>query len=267
MFVVDVGPAASVSGSSPPILLLHGLLATHFSFEAIIPLLARSRRVVAVDLLGCGDSDRPLPRDVENYSIAWLAERILELCTILELPAFDVVGHDLGGAIAVNMAASDPDRVRRLALLAPIVFGLTFAFDGLLEIETALGVEVFMRVFRRADLRRMIALGTSEPERVDETEVDVYWDRLARRGGREAAHAMMGQVRSMPDLRDKLRSVAPPTAIIWGDRDRIVSVAEAERLVALLPRTPRLTVLEGCGHNPAREQPHEVARLVLAHCE
>lgn len=260
VFVVDVGPGAG-GATLPPLLLVHGLFTTHYAFAKLIPVLATTRRVVAVDLPGCGDSDHPHPQIADDYSADWLAETCLHTMGVLGIETFDVLGHDYGGAVAITMASRFRRAVRRLAVLDAVALSLSLPLGGTLGIAPSLGVEVFRRTLRRADLRKFLVQGLSTPELLDECDVDVYWDRLGRRGARQATHAMLTQLSEMVRLRERLGSLELPTRIIWGDRDELVPLRQGQRLEQLIEGA-RLDVIEGCGHNPAFERPDEVARAV-----
>jgi len=132
--------------------------------------------------------------------------------------------------------------------------------EGKLAMLPRLGPYVFKTLYRRADLWRYLGSVMSTPELVDETAVNVYWDRLSRDGGREAAYAMLGHLTTLAWLRPRLSDVAAQTLVVWGDRDRLMPVSEGERLVELLPDAT-LQVVDGCGHAVPEERPQELLTL------
>lgn len=264
VFVCDVGPGPK-GDLEPPLVMLHGLFACNCAFYPLVPLLASQRRIVALDLPGCGDSDHPPPEVAQGYAVGWLAEAARQALGAVGVERCDLLGHDLGGAVAVVMAADVPDRVRRLVLVDPLVSATSLPLEGTLALASALGASLFRAAVRRSDLRRVLARGFSAPELLPETMVDIYWDRLGRQGGWEAAHAMLGQVGHLEKLGERISRVRAPTLVVWGDRDAIVSPEEGERLVERLIDA-RLEVLDGCGHHAPHEQPESLAALVRAHC-
>lgn len=266
VFVVDVGPDPAANLEEPPLLLVHGLLTTHYVFDRLIPRLATGRRILAVDLPGAGDSDRPPPRHAEDYSPEDLSTRLFALLDFLEVQVVDLFGHDYGGNIAFVMATTTPDRVRRLMLCAPLLLHPRVPYEGPLAIAANLGAEVFRRTVRRADLQRVLAQAACSPELADESELHVFWDRLGRDGGREATHAMLTQLSGVVRMRERFAELRTPTLLVWGDRDRIVGPEQGARLAELLPGPPDLVLIEGSGHNPARERPEILARHIEDHC-
>lgn len=261
VYAVDRGPA---EGEAVPLVLLHGLLVTHHAFRAIIEPLAAQRRVIALDLPGCGESDRPPPAVADDYSLSWMAARVAEALSELGVQRCDLVAHSFGGAVAVQLAAARVGLVRRMALIDAVVFPMELPFEGKMALLPRLGPFLFEQLYRRADLRRYLARVFSSPHRLDERAVDVYWDRLGRDGGREAAYAMLRQMTRLGPLRDHLASIEVPTLVVWGDHDSLMSVATGKRLAELLPNG-RLEVVEGCGHAVAEEQPAALVKLLLEH--
>ncbi len=262
VFACDVhSPATDIE--RPPIVLLHGLFLSHHAFSRVIPRIASGRRVVALDLPGCGDSDRPSAAQVDDYSFEWMADAIAATLEALGVSAATVVGHDLGGTLALVLASKHPHRVRETVLLSPLALTVSLPLPGALAIGPSLGLEVFRRTLRRADFVRFLQQGLSTPELLDERDAHVFWDRLCRWGGREAAYAMLAQLPSVVRLRDRFAEVSVPCTLVWGDRDRIVPPEHSARLAALLPDA-REVLIDGCGHNPAYEQPAEVAAVLDA---
>ncbi len=261
IYVVDRGPR---DGAAPPLLLLHGLLVTHHSFREIIDPLAADRRVLALDLPGCGESDRPPPDRAEGYALSWIAACIEEVLGALEIDRVDLVAHSFGGAVALHLATRRPRAVRRLVLVDTVVFPMELPLEGKLALLPRLGPFVFKQLYRRTDLRRYLSKVFSTPELLDERAVDVYWDRLGRDGGRETAYAMLEQMTRLDALSERLGRVEAPTLVVWGDRDRLMPVGIGERIVELLPQAA-LAVVEGCGHAVAEERPGALLELLREH--
>ncbi len=289
LWVQDLGPElAHTSEGAPPILLLHSILLTGWDFRFIAdPLAQAGRRVLAPDLFGCGNSDRPAPADASGYGFEWHAELLVTMLASMGIEEIDLLGHGYGGSVAIHLARllARPrarTRVRRLILLAPYCLAVEapIALPGPMpRMRRAwrwIGFSplVFRTAFRRADLRRFLrrSLSTVEllerPEFVD--DVDVYWDRLCRDGGLEAVEAMLEQLDALhDDARDGVRerlhsamaSLVVPTMVVWGDRDSIVPTPLAEPTLALLADA-ELRIIEGCGHAPQRERPKALLRVL-----
>ncbi|WP_375386907.1 alpha/beta fold hydrolase [uncultured Amnibacterium sp.] len=119
---------ARIGGDGPPVLLLHGYPQTHLAWHAAAPLLARSCRVVVVDLPGYGRSFRPVPApDHRPHSKRALAADLGQVMTALGHERFAVAGHDRGGRVGYRMALDAPDRVAALAVLDVVPTGDVWA--------------------------------------------------------------------------------------------------------------------------------------------
>jgi pimeloyl-ACP methyl ester carboxylesterase len=253
--------------AGPPLLLLHGMLVTSHVFVRLIPELSRDFQVLAPDLPGTGDSDRPPPILCHGYSARWLAGAVLEMLDAIACERVDIVGHSWGGAVAACLVDAAPERVRRLVLVDPTVFEMPVPIEGRLAQVPGLGPYVFKNWYRRAELRRYLGRAFSSEMLVDEGDVDIYWDRLARSGGREAAHAMLMQLMNpdaMGAMIPRLRGLVAPTLVVWGDRDQIVPREHAQRVTDTIPGA-QLRWIEGCGHSPAEERPEALASLIREH--
>ena len=261
VFAVDRGPEG---GERLPLVLVHGLLVTHHEFRGVIDALAMDRRVIALDLPGCGESDRPDPDDADGYSLAWLAERVHEALGALGVLQCDLLAHSLGGAVAVELCTSVPQLVRRLVLVDAVAFPTELPLEGRMALLPRLGPFLWKQLYRRSELKRHLQRVMSTPELLDERAVDVYWDRLGRDGGREAAYAMLQQMTRLEPMMEKLPKVVAPTLVVWGDRDALMPVETGERLCRLIPGA-RLAVVEGCGHAVPEERPEVLVELVRGH--
>ncbi|MCY1007501.1 alpha/beta fold hydrolase [Nannocystis pusilla] len=107
----------------------------------------------------------------------------------------------------------------------------------------------------------------ADPTRLGEDDLDLYWDRLARTGGREAAYAMLTQLANderMAGMLPRLKALTCDTLVIWGERDAIVPREHAERLREAI-RGADLQWVDGCGHAVAEERPAALTTLVREH--
>ena len=236
---------ARVEGEGvPPLVLLHGAEADAAMWDPYMGELALRRRVYALDLPGSGSSEPAADADCSPGGLAgWLG-------AFLDAEGHrrcDLMGHSLGGSIALRVAAHSPERVRRLiavspAHLAPAVPAFAEAAEELL-VSVAAGTAEEPRVralLAKAYRRKETAPAIREGAR--------YWMRpgvglFLRNGGVEAA------TRIPPEM---LASLAVPTMVVWGSRDRSFPVAGAREAVELVPGC-RFVVLEGAGHSPFEE--------------
>ena len=290
LWVEDTGPDQHGSVERPVVLLLHSLLVTGWDFRQLAEAYALGgQRVLAPDLFGCGNSDRPEALDTAGYGFGWHAELLARMLDRLAVTHVDIIAHGYGASIATHLArrlerdsAQHGASLRRLVLVAPHMLPVEapIALPGpmprLRRAWDWVGFAplVFRTVFRRADLRRFLRRSLSTPELLDRPplhdDVDVYWDRLCRTGGLEATQAMLEQLDelhlgTLDGVRDRLheaaRSLRSPTMLVWGDRDYINPTRLAEPSCALYADA-QLRVIEGCGHAPHRERPDALMQVI-----
>ncbi len=243
----------------PPLVLIHGLMGSSQDFEFIQPQLASDRTVIAVDLIGFGLSDKS--SDL-NYSKKSMAEMIAGLMNRLGHDQFDVLGHSMGGEVALHLALDHGDKVSRLILLdsAGLSTSSTPA-HGSEGPRMARSPMVIDLVFKNTFLEKTVfrnSLHDPKPYMPLAFEKLYYFvekippQTLARFIADSDSGAISGRI----------HEISQPTQIIWGEQDRIIPVAQAEALHRQVPES-RLDIITECGHLPYLEQPEELTRLIL----
>jgi len=260
LHVVDHG-----AGPGLPILLLHGLPTTSYLWRDVQRDMEHTHRTFAPDLLGLGCSERP---PAGRYDLASQAELMLRLLDRLGLDRAAVVGHDIGGGVAVHLAALAPDRVAALVLVDtplhadtwPVASVASLIAPGLGEAQTAMLrlLPVAGRRYLGLQLGRSLASG-----RMDEAVLDRYADPLLTRDG---ARGVLSLVRAMDPaaVESALRLVAvqqPPTLVMWGEEDVWHGPAYGRRLVDDLPGALWVPVPDA-GHLLPEDRPERVAEEI-----
>jgi pimeloyl-ACP methyl ester carboxylesterase len=259
-----------VAGEGPVILLVHGLLDSSRTWRKLAPALALGHTVIAPDLLGHGESDGPAAVD---YSLGGHAGILRDLLDELGHRRVTVVGHSLGGGIAMTFAYHYPERVERLALISS--GGLGRGVSPALRAATLPGAGACMRtvgarpvVAAGRGLAALLAsLGLRHPARVA-LEVVRTLDRLGDSGRRGA---FLNTVRAVIDghgqkvsALDRLDMIADvPLLVVWGTHDRVIPVEHAELVQESLPGA-EVVVLDGIGHTPHLTQPAFVGERLAA---
>jgi pimeloyl-ACP methyl ester carboxylesterase len=254
---LDVGAARP--GGPPPLVLLHGIGADHREWALSLAMLARKRRVLAFDLLGHGKSDKPSGPGVV-YRVRFLAEAVAAGIEALPDPPgrVDLLGHSLGGAVAMEVARRHPRLVRRLVLVDAAGLPLERAIDPL-----AASLPFVPGSFE--DSRRLLA--TSVNNRFLSHPLVALAASLYK-GRRRNRPQLLRLVASMASGEDAARPrdlarIPHETLVLWGDGDRIFPLATGRALARALPAA-RLEVLPRCGHVPPTERPVAFARRVVA---
>jgi EmrB/QacA subfamily drug resistance transporter len=256
------------AGSGPVLLLVHGLLEDSLTWRKLAPALALGHKVVAVDLLGHGESDGPADVDYSLAGHVWMLRDVLDA---LGHERVTVVGHSLGGAIALAFAGFFPERVERLVLLAPGGFGREvhpllrlMAMPGSGPALRACAGRVPRALLRaaRGALRRLGANGAARGA----SELYRVLVALADSSGRSA---FMRSLRTVIDRRgqsatalDRLSVFAQfPMLLLWGTADRVIPVSHGLAAAERLPDA-QLVLLDGVGHVPHITQASFIAQRI-----
>jgi len=250
------------AGSGPPLLLIHGIVGSAEIWRRNIPALAAQRTVYALDLLGMGRSDRVpgLTAGLEDT-----VRRVLATMDALGLAHADIVAASHGGAVAMMAAALAPARVKSMVLFAP-ANPYSTKTDWMVRLYSSAPGAVMApfapRLPRRIHswaLNRMFGSAA----RVPPDCLDIYRNTLRVPG---TIPHVLAIVRCWFAEMEKLRNALPrlastPTLLVWGDKDRVVSLASGRRLEQEL--RAELVVFKGGGHLVFEEFAHESNRLMV----
>jgi pimeloyl-ACP methyl ester carboxylesterase len=252
--------AVQEAGTGPPLVLLHGLATSGVIWLPATAQLARSRRVIAVDLPGFGHSAAAGP----GFELRAVADRIARgLAARGVRGPYDLVGHSLGGLVAAALAGTRPRSVGRLVLVAPAGLAelppiavnlLARAATPVLAARRRLAPLVDLPLARRALLSFAAADGTL----IAPGQARLMVEASGQASRTADALVTVGET----DLLRLLASVQAPVGAIWGDADRTIPPSHAERLLAARPSV-RLEIVPGGGHVVMAERPQAFARALL----
>lgn len=247
----DGNPAA------PPLVLLHGLSCSSTWWAAVVPTLARQRRVIRIDLLGHGHSDKPR----QGYTVERHAALVAGVLDSLRIDSAIVVGHSMGALVATAMAEQRPDLVGGLADLdEPARFEhLTFPLLARLYVKPLIGPLMHRMAThrsRRFGLRSLFAAGFEVPDALVTEQRAATYPALV--------HSYRGLERWMRKraVDERLARARIPVLIIWGEDSRLVAPA-ARGVDYENVATARVVRIASVGHSPQLEAPAKTARLLL----
>lgn len=247
------------AGRGPAVLLIHGIGDSSDTWRDLIPVLARDHTVIAPDLLGHGRSDKPRA----DYSVAAYANGMRDLLTVLDVEHATVVGHSLGGGVAMQFAYQYPERCERLVVVSS--GGVSREVNALLRMASlplaALCLPLLSLPLARSTGRSVLrALEALDNDLGRDSEdllriFDALPDATARRAFNRTLHAVVdwrGQVITMLDRCYLTRGM--PTMLVWGDRDAVIPYEHARMAHAAMPGS-RLETFAGAGHFPHHTDP------------
>ncbi|MEP6680155.1 MAG: alpha/beta hydrolase [Chloroflexota bacterium] len=229
------------AGPGEPILFVHGHHGTHHAWDGVIRALPPAHHALAVDLRGSGGSDKP----AVGYAPADYAGDLRHAADALGIGPFTLVGYSLGGVAAVETALEEPERIRRLVLVA------VAALDGLSPDRPPPQHPRPSRATRRAGLVSMMARSLSESVIEQLLDDEESWTREASQGAIEGLRPL--------HLGRRLHELRMPSMVVVGDRDRLLP---SNRSAAALLPDARLQVYTDASHLLPMERPAELAALI-----
>ena len=253
------------AGSGETLLLIHGMAGSSETWRAVIPQLAKKYRVIAPDMLGHGQSDKPRG----DYSLGAFAVWLRDLLDELGVTRATIVGQSLGGGVAMQFVYQHPDYCQRLVLISSGGLGPDVGWT--LRLLSAPGAELILPVIAPKPVLNvgnklrswLSAAGIQSPRGAE------IWSAYSSLSDSQTRHAFLRTLRSVVDYRGQAVSALNrlhltsqlPTMAIWGDKDQIIPVDHAYAAQAARPGS-RLEVLAGVGHFPHVERPTDVVDLI-----
>jgi pimeloyl-ACP methyl ester carboxylesterase len=258
--VVDVGGTAIhylVAGpiAAPRVVFIHGLGGSYETWSLNLPAFAERFRICALDLVGAGSSDKP----ALDYSVPSLADFLARFLDALgkDWQRVSLVGHSLGGAIALAFASRYPGLVERLVLVDSAGLGPEINGEVLNLMRTSPSTEGI-----RAELTHFFA----HPGLVQQALVEQLYQQRVQPGAHEAllatAEAAFGGNQQRLDLQGALQSLPNEVLIVWGNADGVIPATHAQK-ARLTPKS-KVEVFENCGHCPHIERAEEFNQLAAS---
>ncbi len=248
-------------GEGPAVLFVHGLAGSWQNWLENIPHVARSHRVVAVDLPGFGYSEM----SAQDISITGYAHALDGVCAQLGIERTAVVGNSMGGFVGADMALAHPDRVSHLVLVSAAVMWNELRrarpLATLARVTQAYGAVLATQWRRAAARRRVRELALRQvvrhPRRIPP---ELAYEQVVHVGSPEGFGAALDALFSYR-LRDRLPEITAPTLVVWGADDQLVSVKDAHTIAELIPGS-RTEIFEDTGHVAMLERPGRFNGLV-----
>jgi len=259
-----------MAGEGPALLMIHGIAGSSRAWREVMPTLARHYTVIAPDLIGHGQSDKP----VGDYSLGAYAGGMRDLLGVLGVERATMVGQSFGGGVALQLAYQHPECCERLVLVDS--GGLGREVSWVLRLMTLPGTELIMPALfpsmvreRGNDISRMLHRRGVRMGRIGE-----MWSAYASLTKSANRQAFVRTIRAVIDpggqtvsALDRLYLAAQlPTLIVWGKNDTIIPVSHAHAAHEAIPGS-RLEIIDDCGHFPHVEDPERFLGVLLEFLE
>jgi pimeloyl-ACP methyl ester carboxylesterase len=245
------------AGDGPPVVAIHGLGGTKASFLPTIAALADSYRVIAVDLPGSGDSDKPI---AAPYDARWFAAAVTGVLDALGLERSHLIGNSMGGRVAIEVGLTAPERAERIVLLSPALAWLRDRrwAPVVRALRPELGlIQLAPRPVVEGVVRRLIP-GAGDGWAA--AGVDEFLRSYLSPRGRAAFYAAARNIYLDEPHGDdgfwtRLAELSPDAMFVWGRQDGLVPISFMKHVERALPAARHVEL--DCGHVPQLERPRE----------
>jgi pimeloyl-ACP methyl ester carboxylesterase len=270
IFYLDTGPTALVAPNRPgagtqsvsPVILIHGLGASTFSFRRNIMEVSKHTRVIALDLKGFGFSKEYSDRD---FSFKAESAIIIALMDRLKIPRATLVGHSLGGTIAARVAAIHPERIDRLVLIDSATLYITRPFvTRLLHGRMFSGLAYQLAGPDRRRVRKLLLKSYADKSKVSNDDVEGYYFPFTIKNSAEALRLFL--TTSNPNENALFARIQAPSLILWGAEDGFIDPSVRDFLHRQIKKSS-VKVIEGAGHALMEEKPEEVNQEIIQFIE
>jgi pimeloyl-ACP methyl ester carboxylesterase len=243
-------------GKGEPLMLLHGFGANKDNFTKVAGFLTSHYHVIIPDLIGFGESSHPKEAD---YTPAAQAERIRSFARALGFERLHLGGNSMGGLIAMTYAASYPAEVASLWLLDPAGVWNAPKSEYFKSIEETGRNQLLVK--NEDEFAQLIKFVMNKPPFIPRPIMNVMAQEKISNYDLEVR--IFKQLMDAGSLENRVSGLSIPTLIVWGDKDRVLSLASAEILHKLMPRSQVITMSD-IGHIPMMEQPQQSAEDYLS---
>ena len=230
-------------GSGAAVILIHGFGGHTFSFRHTIPALARDYRVIAVDLMGFGYSERPANAD---YSLTAHATRVLRLMDHLGIDRAAAVGHSMGGEVLMRMASMAPDRIARLVLAGSV------SGDRLPSLPVTPLIKPFLPATARLTSHLTRRRSVYDPSHFTPEVREAYLAPMRVKGSVNGLYQILRDGRN--DGKIDYSPITQPVLVLWAAGEKIVPKVALRKIREHLPQSEVVTI-DNAGHLLLEEQP------------
>lgn len=235
------------------LLLIHGFMGSSYDFNKIMPRLAEAYTVYAIDQIGFGLSDKSLELDYSKANSAVLAGALMQE---LGVEKYHLLGHSMGGEVAMRLTLDSPDRINKLILLDSA--GADDLQNGR---NSRLPGWLVDHVLQNYVLQRLVFLRTVQDWKIAGAENFAGFFYL----NKQIPAATLNKIimdNDSGEIAGKIGEIRQPALIVWGRQDKIIPLDQGRAIDQALPDS-KMVILEDCGHLPYLEKPAELTAAIL----
>jgi len=248
-------------GSGEPMLLVHGITTYSFIWRKVAPILAESGYdVIALDIMGCGESDKPLDL---SYSLKAHTGYIKEFVDALAIKKFHFIGHDLGGGMGQIFAVHHPEMLYDLTMINTVAYDF-WPVQPITAMRTPIIRQIMVAALDRGAFRLIVKRGMYHKERVDDELMAYFMKPLQSSTGRKAFlhFAKSLDNSNLMEIKGDLRKLSLPVLIIRGEADPYLSASISEKLNDEIPDS-RLARIPTGSHFIQEDEPEKISACII----
>ncbi len=237
--------------SKDTIVLLHGLGGMAERWIPIFPLLSKSYRVIAPDLIGYGQSDKPQI----DYTMDLFKKITLGILETLSLQNVYMIGTSLGGEIVAECAATQSALIKKAVMVSPA---------GIMKKSTpALDAYTMAALYpNHESVRLAYQMMLGKDREISEQSIENFISNMSRPNTKMVFLSTLLGMKNTPPITEKLGLIKVPVLLIWGSEDKMIPIEYSKDFVASIPNC-KFVIMDGFGHIPYEEHPLEFSKLVL----
>ena len=251
------------SGSGELMLLVHGITTYSFIWKDMVPGLAENFDVIAIDLLGCGDSDMP---EGVDYSISAQADMLKNVLEQLSIEKVHLVCHDIGGGVGQIFAVRYPERLHDLVLINSVAYDF-WPVQPIVSMRTPIIRQLGMALLDIGFFKLLVKRGVYHKERVTDELMELFYRPVKSAEGKAAFLHLAKCLDNMHlmDIADDLRELQVPVLIIRGDADIYLKPDISEKLHGEI-KSSRLERVPTGGHFIQVDEPDLLVKMISEFC-
>lgn len=247
-------------GEGETIIFVHGITTYSFIWKRMVPFFEEKYDVILIDLLGCGESDKPLN---EDFSLKRQALLIKDFCQKLAISKFHFVSHDVGGGIGQIFAVNYPELLYDLILMNSVAYNF-WPVQPIIAMRTPIIRQIAMASLDFGMFEIIVKRGLYNKTQLSDKLMDFFWKPMRTSNGRKGFlhFAKCLDNKNLTDIENELRQLAIPVLIIRGEADVYLSSSISEKLHSEIPNS-QLVKIETAGHFMQEDEPEKISAFIL----
>lgn len=237
--------------SKDTLVLFHGLGGMAERWLPVIPSLSKRYRVIAPDMIGYGQSDKPQT----DYTPEFFRNTMLGFMDALSLQSVFMVGTSLGGEIVAECASTQRPYIKKVVMVSPA--GIMKRATPVLDAYTMAALYP-----THESVRAAYEMMVGEKSEIDNTSIENFISNMTRPNAKMVFLSTLLGMKNSPSVTERLRSIKVPVLLIWGNKDMMIPIEYAKEFTASIPDC-EFVIMDGCGHTPYQERPSEFSKIVL----